>query len=123
MVRYVRFGAPGGSPAELVGRAAQCARLEGVLATARTGTSAVLAVTGEPGAGKTALLGYAVKAADGTSETFVVNSSTKVGRRTAGQTGKAGASTISAVKPGDTVLVTGTGTTTVTAKHVVDVTT
>jgi DNA-binding CsgD family transcriptional regulator len=65
MVRYVKFGAPGGSPAELVGRAAQCARLEGVLATARTGTSAVLAVTGEPGVGKTALLGYAVKAAGG----------------------------------------------------------
>jgi len=39
--------------------------VDGVVATARTGTSAILAVTGEPGVGKSALLEYAVQAADG----------------------------------------------------------
>ena len=39
--------------------------MDGVLATARTGTSEVLAVAGDPGVGKTALLEYAVKEADG----------------------------------------------------------
>jgi hypothetical protein len=66
-----------------------------------------------------------IKAADGTTETFVVNAATKVKQRSAGQTGRASTSTISAVRSGDTVLVTGTGgptpTAIPTAKHVVDV--
>lgn len=58
--------APGaGTPGQLVGRAGECARVDAALATARTGNSAVLAVTGDPGVGKTALLDYAVQAADG----------------------------------------------------------
>lgn len=59
-----------------------------------------------------------VRAADGTVETFVVNSATKVRLRTAG---KGAASSISQVRTGDQVLVLGTGTSTVTAKHVLDV--
>ena len=58
--------APGaGARGQLVGRAGECARVEAVLATARSGSSAVLAVTGDPGVGKTALLDYAVQAAGG----------------------------------------------------------
>lgn len=58
-----------------------------------------------------------VQAADRTSETFVVNAETKVRLRT---DGKGAPSTIGKVATGDTVLVAGTGTTTVTAKHIVD---
>lgn len=59
-----------------------------------------------------------VTAADGTTETFVVNASTTVRARSAG---KATASSIGQVKVGDQVLVTGTGTSTLMAHRVVDV--
>jgi len=49
----------------LVGRDAQCARIEGLLAGARSGRSAVLVIRGAPGIGKTALLRHAVAAAEG----------------------------------------------------------
>ncbi len=49
----------------LVGRDAQCARIERLLAGARTGRSDVLVVRGAPGIGKTALLRHAVDAAEG----------------------------------------------------------
>ena len=60
-----------------------------------------------------------VKAADNTSETYVVNSSTKVRQRS---NGKGSASTIGAVHTGDDVAVVGTGTSTLTATGIVDVT-
>lgn len=43
----------------LLGRSPECARVDHLLADARTGTSGVLVVTGEPGIGKTAVLRYA----------------------------------------------------------------
>jgi hypothetical protein len=58
-----------------------------------------------------------VKAADNVSETYAVNSSTKVRSRADGK-GKAG--TIGEVKSGDTVIVLGTGSGTLTATHVLD---
>jgi hypothetical protein len=59
-----------------------------------------------------------VAARDRTSETYLVNSATKVRQRSAG---KATPSTISTVHVGDHVLVVGTGTTTLTATGIVDV--
>jgi hypothetical protein len=59
-----------------------------------------------------------VKAADGTSQTYVVNTATKVRQRT---NGKGAPSTIGAVKVGDSALVAGTGTTTLTATAIIDV--
>lgn len=59
-----------------------------------------------------------VQAADKTSEKFVVTKDTKVRVRTAG---KGAASSIDKVAVGDQVMVAGTGTSTLTAKHVVDV--
>jgi hypothetical protein len=59
-----------------------------------------------------------VQAADKKSETFVVTKDTKVRLRTGG---KGSASSIDKVLKGDHVVVAGTGTTTFTAKHVVDV--
>jgi hypothetical protein len=59
-----------------------------------------------------------VQAADKTSETFVVDKYTKVRVRTAG---KGAASSIDKVAVGDQVMVAGSGTSTFTAKHVVDV--
>jgi hypothetical protein len=59
-----------------------------------------------------------VQSADKKSETFVVNKDTKVRVRS---NGKPAASSIDKVMKGDTVLVAGTGTSTFTAKHVVDV--
>jgi hypothetical protein len=59
-----------------------------------------------------------VKAADNTSETYVVNSSTKVRQRS---NGKGAASTIGAVHTGDDVEVIGTGTSTLTATGILDV--
>ena len=59
-----------------------------------------------------------VQAADKTSETFVVDQATKVRVRT---NGKGAAGTIAQVANGDQVFVAGTGTSTKTAKHVVDV--
>ena len=43
----------------LLGRADERREIEQALARARSGASAVLALAGEPGIGKTALLGYA----------------------------------------------------------------
>jgi uncharacterized NAD(P)/FAD-binding protein YdhS len=57
-----------------------------------------------------------VKAADGTAETFSISSATKVHVRADGT--KPG--TISEVKLGDRAIVVGTGMTSLTAKHVVD---
>jgi hypothetical protein len=66
-----------------------------------------------------------LKAADGVSETYQVTSSTKVRKRSAttGQKAKGAkvaASSISAVKAGDKAIVIGTGTSTLTATHIVD---
>ncbi|MDQ2837442.1 MAG: hypothetical protein M3Y42_09380 [Actinomycetota bacterium] len=58
-----------------------------------------------------------VKAADNVSETYTVNSTTKVHSRADGK-GKAG--TMSEVKSGDKVMVLGTGTSSLTATHVLD---
>ena len=49
----------------LTGRGAEGARLDRLLTDARAGQSAVTVVRGEPGIGKTALLGYAAKSAAG----------------------------------------------------------
>ena len=51
--------------AGLAGRKAECAGLDRLLADARAGRSAVLVLRGEPGIGKTALLGYAAGRAAG----------------------------------------------------------
>ena len=59
-----------------------------------------------------------VQAADRTSLTFVVDDKTKVRMR---RDGHGTASSIAQVAKGDQVLVAGTGTSTSTAKHVVDV--
>jgi len=67
-----------------------------------------------------------IRAADSTTETYVVNSKTKVFTRTARtEASKAAlpkkAGSISDVKAGDLVLVGGTGTTVLTAVRVVDI--
>jgi len=49
----------------LLGRAGECALVDGVLGRARAGASGVLLVAGEPGVGKSALLEYAVESAAG----------------------------------------------------------
>jgi DNA-binding CsgD family transcriptional regulator len=54
---------PKGAPVMLLGRGAQCRALDGLLADVRAGRSRALVVRGEPGIGKTALLGYAVDTA------------------------------------------------------------
>jgi hypothetical protein len=59
-----------------------------------------------------------VQAADKTSETFVVNKATKVRLRSAG---KGTASSIGKVAKGDQVILGGTGSSTRTAKRIVDV--
>jgi hypothetical protein len=59
-----------------------------------------------------------VQAADRTSLTFVLDKDTKVRVRTSG---KGAPTTIGTVAKGDQVLVAGTGTSTHTAKHVIDV--
>jgi len=66
-----------------------------------------------------------IKAADGTSETFVVNGSTKVHVKgatnpPAGTSAQAPIATIGAVKVGDKVGVLGTGAGTMTATNVID---
>jgi DNA-binding CsgD family transcriptional regulator len=48
-----------------LGRTSECQRLDGMLAHARDGQSAVLVILGEPGIGKTALLRYAARQASG----------------------------------------------------------
>ena len=50
---------PKGAPVTLWDRSAQCRALDGLFAEVRAGRSRVLVVRGEPGIGKTALLGYA----------------------------------------------------------------
>jgi hypothetical protein len=50
---------------ELLGREQECGRLREIVGRARQGLSGVLVLRGEPGSGKTALLGYAQAAADG----------------------------------------------------------
>jgi hypothetical protein len=66
-----------------------------------------------------------VKAADGVSQTYAITSTTKV-RLRKGQpgngNGRGAAGTISDVHTGDKVAVVGTGTTSLTAQHVVAVT-
>ena len=52
-------------PGPLAGRGRESARLDRLLADARAGQSAVLVLRGEPGVGKTALLGYAAERAAG----------------------------------------------------------
>src|SRR6266849_2516897 len=52
-------------PRPLAGRGPEGARLDRLLADARAGQSAVLVLRGEPGIGKTALLGYAAERAAG----------------------------------------------------------
>src|SRR5919201_2063089 len=47
----------------LLGRSAECRRIDALLAAARAGESAVLVIRGEPGIGKSALLDYAAAAA------------------------------------------------------------
>ena len=59
-----------------------------------------------------------VKAADNTTQTYVVNSDTKVRQRS---DGKGASGTIGAVHTGDDVEVVGTGTSTLTATGILDV--
>src|SRR5258708_4869920 len=54
---------PGGRGVRLWGGRQQCEALDGLLADVRAGRSRVLVVRGEPGIGKTALLGYAAETA------------------------------------------------------------
>jgi hypothetical protein len=61
-----------------------------------------------------------VQAADKTSETFVVDSGTKVRLRTAGKPGSGHAGSIGDVKTGDHVVVIGTGSSTFTATGILD---
>ncbi|MGH9234744.1 MAG: ATP-binding protein, partial [Acidimicrobiales bacterium] len=44
----------------LVGRTAECAAIDQILASARDGSSGVIVVRGAPGIGKSALLDYAM---------------------------------------------------------------
>ena len=62
-----------------------------------------------------------VKASDGVSQTYVVNSDTKVRQRTEGKRRSGEDSDISKVKDGDNVAVLGTGTDTLTATAVIDI--
>jgi len=59
-----------------------------------------------------------VKAADGLTQTYSVSSDTAVRVRTDGKGAKG---QISQVKTGDAVLVTGTGTTSLKAEHILDI--
>ena len=49
---------------DLIGREKECTVLDNLLASAREGRSAALVIRGEAGIGKTALVEYAVSAAD-----------------------------------------------------------
>jgi DNA-binding CsgD family transcriptional regulator len=53
---------------ELIGRAAECARIDALLDEARAGHSSTLLITGEPGIGKSALLRYAAARATGMTQ-------------------------------------------------------
>jgi DNA-binding CsgD family transcriptional regulator len=61
----VTSSASGPEKTELLGRAEQCALIDGMLEGARAGTSGVLLMAGGPGIGETALLDYAAGAASG----------------------------------------------------------
>jgi DNA-binding CsgD family transcriptional regulator len=61
---------PGAST--LVGREADCRHLDRLLANVRAGQSQVLTLRGEPGVGKTALVNYAIAAAEGFGVTRIV---------------------------------------------------
>jgi DNA-binding CsgD family transcriptional regulator len=58
-------GLPIASSSGLRGRAAECERLDQLIADARGGTSSALVIRGEPGVGKTALLDYLLEHAAG----------------------------------------------------------
>jgi DNA-binding CsgD family transcriptional regulator len=58
--------------AVLLGREAECGRLDGVLEQARSGNSGVLVIRGEPGVGKSALLRYAIDSAAASGLTTIV---------------------------------------------------
>ena len=49
----------------LVGRAAECAHFDDLLARARVGSSGALVLRGEPGVGKSVLLAYAAERSEG----------------------------------------------------------
>ena len=55
----------GGRVSDLLGRAAECGVLEGLVEAVRGGESRALVVRGEPGVGKTALLEYVADRASG----------------------------------------------------------
>ena len=50
---------------QLLGRRKECEELDRLLLRTRAGQSGVLVVSGEPGVGKSALLGYAMASASG----------------------------------------------------------
>src|SRR5580700_7093558 len=54
-----------GVAGKLLGRQRECEEFDRLLLRARGGQSGVLAVSGEPGVGKSALLGYAMASASG----------------------------------------------------------
>ena len=62
-----------------------------------------------------------VKAEDGVTQTYVINADTKVREVTKGKPRGGEKSDISKVASGDNVVVLGTGTTTLTAKRVIDI--
>src|SRR6266576_3269871 len=55
------------SSMRLQGRESECARIDRLLSAARAGRSGTLALRGEPGVGKTALVDYALESASGMS--------------------------------------------------------
>ena len=54
---------PSATGMRLIGRARECAAVDRLIDDTRTGGSASLMVTGEPGIGKSSLLAYGVQAA------------------------------------------------------------
>jgi DNA-binding CsgD family transcriptional regulator len=60
-------GSPGARivPGEMVGRSGDCRAVDDLVEAVRRGLSRSLVIAGEPGIGKTRLLGYAAQAADG----------------------------------------------------------
>ena len=65
----INLGSPAKAGPRLVGRIAECAAVDGLLAGSRRGDAGSLIVSGEPGIGKTALLRYA---ADSAAEMLVL---------------------------------------------------
>jgi hypothetical protein len=102
------------------GRAAQLSRALHATWVTRDGKGSTTFVTHDEIRGQVTAVSASsitVKAADSVSETYAVTSSTKVHSRADGK-GKAGS--ISEVKSGDTVVVLGTGTSSLTATHILD---